>query len=322
MGTADQDDAQRFAVRSALVGAVLWSVLGVSFFLDVAQMELIPVLFLLGPLVAAPLGLGLLCRDPESNQLLGRLDRFTLRIQLVAAVVAALSFFFPAGPEAGLLAGAWLPICALVAVPAVSKLARRRVPSTAEACFLLARLYLLVGGVWLVLSRLGVEALGFAEPVVILTAVHFHFAGFATALIAGATARALSAADGHASPELRIVSWVVILGPAFLALGFLVSLAARAVLAMFFAAGLLAFSASVQTRMGRLPAAVRPLLSVSNAALTFGMILAVIYAFGEYTGRDRLIIPQMARWHGVANGLGFTLCGLLAWHRVPQEATT
>lgn len=240
----------------------------------------------------------------------------------MGAVLAATSFFAPTALQAGLLAGAWLLICALVAVPAVFNLARLRVPSTTEACFILARLYLPVGGVWLMFSRLGLEPMGFTEPIIILTAVHFHFAGFATALIAGATAGALLAADGRLNLDLRVVSWIVILGPGLLALGFLVSPAARAVLAMSYAAGLLAFSATLLADLRRLPAAVRPLLAFATAALIFGMLLAVLYAFGEYTGTDRLIIPQMARWHGVANGLGFALCGLLAWHRAPQEATT
>jgi len=53
----------------------------------------------------------------------------------------------------------------------------------------MARIDLAVGGAWLVASRLGMRPMGIQEPIVLLTAVHFHYAGFATATIAAATLR-------------------------------------------------------------------------------------------------------------------------------------
>jgi hypothetical protein len=43
------------------------------------------------------------------------------------------------------------------------------------------------------------------------------------------------------------------------------------------------------------------------------MILAGIYEHGFYTGRTWIAIPTMAWSHGILNGVGFSLCGLLAW---------
>jgi hypothetical protein len=44
-----------------------------------------------------------------------------------------------------------------------------------------------------------------------------------------------------------------------------------------------------------------------------GTVLAIIYAVGDYLGRDWLVIPRMASTHGVLNGLGFVLLALLGW---------
>jgi hypothetical protein len=58
---------------------------------------------------------------------------------------------------------------------------------------------------------------------------------------------------------------------------------------------------------------VSTLLLMSGISLLAGMILAAIYAVGEYR-EDRLLeIEQMIPLHGAANAWGFALCGLLAW---------
>ena len=43
------------------------------------------------------------------------------------------------------------------------------------------------------------------------------------------------------------------------------------------------------------------------------MILASIYAIGDWLKQDWLLIPRMGSTHGVLNGLGFALPGLLGW---------
>ena len=44
-----------------------------------------------------------------------------------------------------------------------------------------------------------------------------------------------------------------------------------------------------------------------------GMGLAATYAISDVLGKDWLLIPRMASTHGVLNGLGFVLPGLLGW---------
>ena len=54
-------------------------------------------------------------------------------------------------------------------------------------------LYLPIGAGWLVLYRLGVRPLGFADVIVLLTGVHFHYTGFVLPIVAGMVGRWLRA---------------------------------------------------------------------------------------------------------------------------------
>jgi len=38
-----------------------------------------------------------------------------------------------------------------------------------------------------------------------------------------------------------------------------------------------------------------------------------VWAIGEYPLQQFVNLDQMERFHGTANALGFTLCGLLGW---------
>jgi YndJ-like protein len=51
----------------------------------------------------------------------------------------------------------------------------------------------------------------------------------------------------------------------------------------------------------------------SPATILAGMTLACVYAFGKFLGKNWIFIPAMARAHGLLNGIGFVLVGLLGW---------
>jgi YndJ-like protein len=160
----------------------------------------------------------------------------------------------------------------------------------------------------------------FAEPIVLLTAVHFHFTGFALPIVAGATGLALGKHEpiGHSTAErdiFRFVATGIIGGPAIVAAGFVFSSALLKLVGAWLLAiasiGLAGFLLSVLPWIT--PRLAKVLLSTSAVSLVVGMTLAATYAVGEFTERYWLLIPQMARLYGTANALGFTLCGLLGW---------
>jgi hypothetical protein len=75
-----------------------------------------------------------------------------------------------------------------------------------------------------------------------------------------------------------------------------------------------AVAAAAQREPGRaLP------LAVSGLAVWAPMALAVAWAAGQHWAVPALSVPDMARTHGLANALAFTVCGLVA-HREPAEA--
>lgn len=160
-------------------------------------------------------------------------------------------------------------------------------------------------------SRLGVALFGVGEPIVELTAVHFIYGGAAALTLAGA------ATDCPGEPRRRSAVVAVALGviaPPTVALGFVT----RAALAQVGGAVLMTAAvwligvANLQTASDpRQPSAARLLLGLSGVAVVAPMVLAVAWAIGQYWDTPALSIQDMARTHGVANALGFVVCGLV-----------
>jgi hypothetical protein len=182
-----------------------------------------------------------------------------------------------------------------------------------------ALFYLVVGGVWLVLWRLGVTPMHLPGQIVFLASVHFHFTGFALPVFAAATHRASGTSRAaHAGLGRFVFLFLatgIICGPLFLAAGNLLMLPILkldgALLLTLTSFGLVAMLLPVLPAVRSRPA--RPLLGLAAISLVGGMILVGVYTVGEFTGQYWLLIPEMARFHGTVNALGFVLWGLLGW---------
>jgi hypothetical protein len=304
----------RWLRTSAAVGAVAWVALWFVGLGSTDETLLIERLFLLAPLVTVPLGLAL-SAAPDRRGRTGWAFRSAGVLQGPAAAALIVSFRLAAGARAELFAVPWALVTFLVALHGATRLLPRGTVALEETCIDAGLLYLPIGGVWLLYARLGAQPLGFGTTIVLLTAVHFHFAGFAAPIIAGVAGRVV----GHAPRGLRrayqISAWSVIAGPPLLAVGITVSPLMEIVTALVLAGGLLVLSVLGATRIA--PAvrhrAATPLLMIASASLVVTMAAACTYALGEFLGRALVTIPQMALVHGVANALGFSLCGLLAW---------
>lgn len=332
-------DTAMWARVSATGGAAVWAGLAVMARVGVARFGAIELMLLFAPLVIVPLGIelgrGLGCG--------GRLASIAQRIQPVAAALAVGAVWIAPGRTAAGLAFGWLVVCVLVAGAGVGDLisaswsdagggARATfvrdtftpgtftsARSTSARTSLLVRvavsvayLDLAVGGAWLVASRWGVRPMGIQEPIGLLTAVHFHFAGFATAMIAAATLQ-----FAERSGEARWLRWLVgfvIAMPYLVAAGFVISPALKMVAGVCFSisvAGLAIFVRGCGRKAE--DANARVLLQVAAGCVFAGMVLAGMYAVADFFGSDVLTIPQMARTHGVLNAVGFCMSGLLGW---------
>jgi YndJ-like protein len=175
-----------------------------------------------------------------------------------------------------------------------------------------ARIDLAVGGAWLVASRLGMRPMGIQEPIGLLTAVHFHFAGFATAMIGAAT---LFFAERRGDyPWLKGLVFIMAGLPMVVAVGFVISPALKMAAAVLFSASVASLAILLRAFGRRAEnATARILLQVAAGAIFAGMVLSGMYAVADYLGSDALTIPQMARTHGILNAMGFCLLGLLGW---------
>lgn len=301
----------RWDQASALGGAVVWTVLAGLAGNGKAPLGVIELLFLFAPLVIVPLGLALgRIVSPLQYQAAETWLRF---LQPVAAGFAVVSFWFSPGWPAGIFAGPWVLLCGAMALVGALTLVSEKNASLVTWVVNIGRIDLAIAGGWLVMSRLGLRPLGIQEPVVLLTAVHFHYTGFATALLAGAL---LTHAHRNGSDRniLKAIVILVVATPFLVAMGFVWSATFKMASAVALSAGLATlagmqfwFSSDLSNRSAR------TYMRLSAIAVVVAMALAATYAIGDWLKQDWLLIPRMASTHGLLNGLGFSLLALLGW---------
>ena len=296
----------------SLIGSGIWLALALACFASHARLGIIEVLFLLGPWIVVPLGADLLRGAGTTSS---AVRDWAL---LAAASLTSVSFFLDNRVAAAWFASSWLLLCAAFAGDGLRRLVTSGTKSFTQFCFAFGEGYLLVAGVWLVASRAGLQLLAFREPIVLLTAVHFHFAGFASAVLAGLVDEAFAGCPGRRI--LRAALLAVVLGPGILGLAFLLgpTLKLIAVLLIAFgqlvlASGMVRIGILAKNRLGRW------LLFVASASVAAGMILAAVWAIGEYPLQAFVNIRQMAEFHGVLNAVGFVVCGMVGWSLLKTE---
>jgi hypothetical protein len=264
----------------------------------------IEILFLLAPVVVVPLAMRLSASPADTTPALWA----ARRLQPWAALAVVASFFVHRGVGAAALAGVWLVVTVLVALHGARRL-WRSAWTASEVTVSAGCLMFPIGGGWLVLSRLGVSPLGFEEPLILLTAVHFHYAAYATLVLVGSVGRA--AGDGRA---FRFIAGGAMAGPPLLAAGITFSPLLEVVAAGVVVLAVCGLGALTLVRVvPHVPPSARVLLILSSVSAFGAMALALAYAVGEVTSHPIVSLGQMARIHGPLNALGFVLAGLVGW---------
>lgn len=294
--------------RVAALGALAW-VVAIALRLFALRAE---ALVALGPAVVVPLGLALVLERRAAAIAVG-----------VAAPCGLASLALPPGATAAALAALWCVATLLVALEGARRLLRHGLAAIEELAIDAGMIYLPVGAIWLWASRARVPLLGFHEPVVLYTAAHFHFAGFAAPVVTGVLGRALDLR--RAARGLRrayaVACVVVVAAIPLVATGITVGRALEAPAAVLLGSGMLVLAALL-VRTGitwrRPPGA---LLGVSGLSLVFSMALAIVFTTTGSATRGASVpwIPYttMATLHGAANALGFALSALLAFTLAP-----
>jgi len=258
-------------------------------------------------LVIVPLGLSVIADESALYKLL-------VFAQPVAALFTISSFFVQKGVLSAVLASAWLILNLLVALLGLLRLTKSGFHRLEELSIDAGLLYLPVAGAWLVVYRLGVQPFDYGEMIILLTVVHFHFAGFATPIIAGMCGRvfahrnhprrvfgfsvvALVAAMPLVAAGITFSPWIGLVGALLLTAGLLM----LAVLTIGWIRPLITSPAS------------RALLLIGAISSCAAMVLACLYAYSLATHALIITIPGMAMTHGLLNAFGFVTCSLLVW---------
>ena len=279
----------------AVVGAITWTA-----WAAVVQPAWTAVLLLMSPFVLVPLGLAIAAQSTNG------MANPALRPMATAAPAVALCAAASFGPAPGLAAAAltvpWLLFTLAVATVGLGRVLSRSSLNNPSASVDAGLVFLCVGGAWLTLSRAGLNPLGFSDAIVQLTAVHFHYAGFALPIVAGVAAH-----HGH---HTALVPAAVTVGVPLTAVGITAGGSLEWVAATFMALAGLA-TASLLFRLACTQrAAVRLLLGTAAVALAGGMALAFGWAWSIHFGWRFLGLESMAATHGSLNALGFGLLGL------------
>lgn len=295
-----------------ILGGALWLVILVWFRPSLLLPVWAVVLLLLASTVIVPLAHQLIS--------LGQFDTLIAKAALPAAGAMTIGFILPEGLVAWLLVLPWVAVTAVFALAGLKRAIKRGLSLNPALAVDAGCIYLLVGGVWTLLARMGAQPLGFSEDIVMLTAVHFHYAGFALPLLCGL------AAAKRPGPLGTAAVLGVVLGVPLTAVGITLSQVGlgtgieTASAWLTAAAGL--WTAVLYLRLAqdsRHRSIVRVLWIVTFAALTAGMILAAAYGSRGVIELEWLTIPWMRAVHGSVNSFGFALAGLLGW-RLQQSS--
>jgi hypothetical protein len=148
----------------------------------------------------------------------------------------------------------------------------------------------------LVAERARYPLMGFDPDVLALTVAHFHYAGFAAALIAGLLATKAVGRWGI------IASLSVPAGTAVVFAGYFLGEAVELAGAVILTVGMWMVAWLMWQRMR---------LIVPALTLAITMVLAVDWAAGHVFDVPHLPAHWMVATHGLANAVGFALCTLL-----------
>jgi YndJ-like protein len=239
-----------------------------------------------------------------------------------ATLSLAPALILPPGMIAGGLTVPWLGETIFISLHALQSLRRSR-SELARVTSLLGPLQLVIGGAWLLADRFDWTPLGFEQPIIRLTAAHFHFAAFALPCFAGWTLSAWQRLRPTSKPsKRRALDDLLKLGVLGVSGGVLLvaggitmtklggNIAFECLLAASFSVATLVVALAQSLLGWRLK---NYWLLVSGISLTAGMSLALFYALRLWLPLPWLHIPLMWALHGSLQVFGYTLCGCIGW---------
>ncbi|HEU5138786.1 MAG TPA: YndJ family protein [Bacillales bacterium] len=280
------------------IGTITWLLfILLQFFLrPFTTNDLIATIVLFAILIVIPMILPIVQRE----------DRFfksALVLLRPAGVLAAYSFLFPQGWGAVLLALPWFAVTLLFALSGLASIVVKKQFSLPGGLLEnVALVYIAVGGTWLILHQSGLPIMDFSNAIILLTAIHFHYAAFIAPILVAFVGKQLSA-KGY--------SWIsigMIISPPLVAIGITGSDITEVIGVSVFVATLFAYA--VLSLFKWIPEVQPGSTKLWFAISSLSLIVAMVAAF-LYDTRGTLTITQMVWLHGVLNSFGFAFFGAL-----------
>lgn len=252
------------------------------------------------PFVTVPLVFGYLKnRQPFSDGLIDKLSVAAIPL----ATIAAASFIPDPGTLALLLALPWALFTLVSGLLGLLRISQRRSLLDPTIGVDLGLMFLIVGGVWLLLSRAGANPLGFSDAIVELTVVHFHYTGLALPVV---TAALLEKKNKRAW-----LIWFIALGIVATATGITIGGITEFIGANIMTLGGLAVAVELITSKSS-QSSRSMLYLLSGLSLIGGMAMAFVWSWSRQLGIAGPTIEFMVITHGVLNAFGFAFLGLIA----------
>jgi hypothetical protein len=288
----------------ASIGLALWVVGLVA--LQSASLQ--ARIFLVAPFVIVPLLLNAIPPAERPLSVAGPLA-------LLAAAPLLGAFAVQPGAVGAALTLPWLALTGSFGIAALAAglrglpgiLRRRR---ASELGLLAAFGFLGVGGLFLAFDRIGFQPGGFSAEIILLTAIHFHFAGFGAMSVTSLLARRWAL---MAAPVFGLL-----IGIPVTALGFVTgSMILNAVGASITGASGIALAVALLFDRSPRSMPLRAAWSLAGLVLLIAMPMGIAWSVAIAMGSSFLDVDQMVRTHGELNAIAVVLLAIA----VPRPET-
>ncbi|MFO1437376.1 MAG: YndJ family transporter [Verrucomicrobiaceae bacterium] len=312
---AESRNAEKWFGVEVLGGLALWTFLAWLWDTRIQISPWVVALLMLSPL--------LLIRIGERHRL-GKADWSKMAApHTIAVTLLAISFMNPPSIVMAAYAVPWFIIRLAVVFDVMLSWRHLPTKTPGQLCFDFAFIFPAIGAAWLVAQRANWTPWNFDPLIVLLTAAHFHHAGFTLPLMAGLNAKAAPGCWTRFSC-VAILAGVPLVAAGITCTHFGVLRFVEPFGVTVLVLGALGVAVSQIRRGMEKQHSVLPRLGfvISGASLLSAMILAMGFGLRHVVPNWALTMPQMWMIHGTLNAFGFGLCGLLAWRGVRRESGT
>jgi len=271
--------------------------------IETSSLTYVELLILIAPLVLIPILLKV-----------GNASKKLRQWVLFCNIPFAIAFFLPNGWLATICCLPWLGFTLKLVLEEMQKWLIQSDKKMSHHAHFAAALYLPVAAVWALSDRLGMPLWVFDETIILLTVVHFHYAGF---ILPKITAFALEKMNSRLAD---LIGLNVILGIPLVAIAItttaydLPKVIEVACVTLMVMGGMGSGIMHIILGMKSKNTFAKLAWVLGGLALLGGMILALLYGWRFYFPISFLTIPWMYAVHGTLNAIGFALPCVVGWY--------